>query len=210
MVSPHYYGAQMTPRALEAHFRRVADASPVPVLLYNIPKYAHLVLEPELVAALSGHGNVAGMKDSAGDLDRLHGYVRSQRDGFAVLTGHGGSFHAALALGARGGILAVALFAPRLTRTVWDAARSGDDARASAAQDALTPLALHVVGRMGVPGVKCALDRVGLAGGALRPPLLPLDEGDVETVDVMLRQAWEQWSESRSVGVTRETTPARI
>jgi 4-hydroxy-2-oxoglutarate aldolase len=209
VVAPHYFGAQMTPAALDAHYRRVADASPVPVLLYNIPKYAHLVLEPDLVASLSTHENILGMKDSAGDLPRLEGYLQSQRDDFVVLTGHGGSWHRALQMGVRGGILAVALFAPRLARRVWDAHRAGDAREAEMAQDALTPLALEIVGRLGVPGVKSALDRVGISGGAPRSPLLPLDEHEVMQVGGMLRRAWERWSEARSEAWTAGT-PAHI
>jgi 4-hydroxy-2-oxoglutarate aldolase len=189
VVSPHYYGSAMTPIALEAHFRRVADASPIPVLLYNIPKYAHLVLEPDLVARLSTHGNIAGMKDSAGDLARLRGYVQSQGDAFTVFTGHGGSFAQALAIGVRGGILAVALFAPTLSLLVFEQASRGDLSDAALTQELLTPLALEIVGRMGVPGVKAAMDRVGLTGGAPRSPLEPLPEEDVRQVAALLDAA---------------------
>jgi dihydrodipicolinate synthase/N-acetylneuraminate lyase len=189
VVAPHYYGAAMTPAALEAHYRRVADESPLPVLLYNIPKYMHFTLEPDLVARLSTHENIAGMKDSAGDLTRLAGYLQSQFDAFTVLTGHGGSFHQALGLGVRGGILAIALFAAELTKDIYDSHESGDRDASADAQRAATPLAQEIVGRMGVAGVKAAMDRVGLRGGRVRAPLLPLGAEDEARVDALLRDA---------------------
>jgi 4-hydroxy-2-oxoglutarate aldolase len=185
VVSPHYYGPQMTPSALEAHFLAVADDSPIPVLLYNIPKYAHLTLEPDLVARLSTHGNIVGMKDSAGELTRLEGYIRSQRDDFTVLTGHGGSFAKALEMGVRGGILAVALFASELATRVWQRFQSGDREGATEAQSHLTPLAAEIVAGMGVAGVKVAMDLVGLRGGPVRSPLPPLSDADRARVSTL-------------------------
>jgi len=189
VVAPHYYAASMTPAALEAHYRRVADESPLPVLLYNIPKYMHFALEPDLVATLSTHENIVGMKDSAGDLGRLAAYVQSQRDDFTVLTGHGGSFHQALELGVRGGILAISLFAAELTLSIYDTHQAGDLGTSAESQRAATPLALEIVGRMGVAGVKAALDRVGLRGGPVRAPLLPIGLDDSARVDGLLRDA---------------------
>jgi 4-hydroxy-2-oxoglutarate aldolase len=187
VVAPHYYSSSMTPAALKAHFTRVADESPVPVLLYNIPKYAHFRLEPELIAELSKHPNVAGMKDSAGDTTYFARYVESQSDTFDVLTGHGGTFATALSLGGRGGILAVALFAPELALEVWQAHREHRIADAEAAQKPLVPMAAEIVARMGVPGVKAAMDRVGLVGGHVRLPLLPIAPADAAQLGELLK-----------------------
>ncbi|MDF1503313.1 dihydrodipicolinate synthase family protein, partial [Roseisolibacter sp. H3M3-2] len=178
VVSPHYYGKRMSEGALEAHFGAVADASPLPVLLYNIPVYAHLVLAPALVGRLARHGNVVGMKDSAGDLPTLERYLDAQGDGFRVLTGHGGTFATAARMGVSGGILAVSLFAPALTLAVWEAARAGDHAAADALQARLVPVARDIVAAQGPAGLKAAMTMVGLAGGAPRAPLLALDEAE--------------------------------
>ncbi len=187
VVSPHYYTSSMTPAALRDHFTRVADASPLPVLLYNIPKYAHFALTPELVAELAGHENIAGMKDSAGDLAMLGRYVTSQSPTFTVLTGNGPTFAEALALGVKGGILGVALFAPLLAREVHDCAARGDRRGAQAAQDRMTAAARIIVGELGVPGVKAALDAIGLHGGAVRSPLAGLDDSGRARVAELLR-----------------------
>jgi 4-hydroxy-2-oxoglutarate aldolase len=187
VVAPHYYTSSMTPAAIKAHFLRVADESPVPVLLYNIPKYTHFRLEPELIAELARHENIRGMKDSAGDMTFFARYVESQSDKFDVMTGHGGTFATALKLGGQGGILAVALFSPELALEVWEANREGRTADADAAQKPLVSQAAEIVARMGVPGVKAAMERIGLVGGSVRLPLLPIAPSDAAMLDELLK-----------------------
>ena len=175
VVAPHYYSTAMSREALAAHYYRVADASPVPVMLYNIPKYMHFALPADLVAELAQHANVIGIKDSSGDVDQLKGFLAAQSESFSVITGSGSALQAGLEAGARGGILAVSLFEARLSLEVLAAVRAGDTARASRAQARLKPLADVIVAKLGVPGVKAAMDRVGRVGGNPRLPLLPLD-----------------------------------
>lgn len=175
VVAPHYYSGAMTPEALERHYLRVADESPLPVLLYNIPKYMHFALTADLVASLARHDNVIGMKDSSGDLEMLRGFLAAQSDAFTVLTGSGSGLHAGLEAGARGGILAVSLFAAPLALEVFETVRSGGPTgRAVAAQAKLATMANVIVAKLGVPGVKAALAHVGRTGGVPRLPLLPL------------------------------------
>ena len=190
VVAPHYYGeSAMTPGALMSHYLRVADQSPVPVILYNIPKYVRFALPPALVRDLSAHDNVVGLKDSSGDGALFDSYLSSQSETFSVLTGYASTFAAALTRGARGGILAVSMFAPALTMAVYEASLRGDEASASEAQARLAPLATQIVGGLGVPGVKAALDHVGLAGGPPRPPLQPLGGAERERVAALLAAA---------------------
>jgi 4-hydroxy-2-oxoglutarate aldolase len=188
VVAPHYYSSSMTPPAVKAHYLRVADESPIPVLLYNIPKYMHFRLEPELIAELAQHENIRGMKDSAGDMTIFARYAESNSEKFDVLTGHGGTFATALSLGARGGILAVALFAAELALEVWQAHNDRRIADAEAAQKPLVPMAAEIVARMGVPGVKAAMERVGLVGGNVRLPLLPTPSADIAVIESLLSE----------------------
>jgi 4-hydroxy-2-oxoglutarate aldolase len=188
VVAPHYYSSSMTPPAVKAHYLRVADESPIPVLLYNIPKYMHFRLEPELIAELAQHENIRGMKDSAGDMTIFARYAESNSEKFDVLTGHGGTFATALSLGARGGILAVALFAAELALEVWQAHNDQRIADAEAAQKPLVPMAAEIVARMGVPGVKAAMERVGLVGGNVRLPLLPTPSADIAVIESLLSE----------------------
>jgi len=189
VVAPHYYGAQMTPEALVAHFRRIADESPLPLILYNIPKYVHFPLAPGLVLELASHENLIGIKDSSGDLAQLGAYLDAQSDRFTVLTGSGSGLYPALEMGARGGILAVGLFAAPLSVSLCRSFASGDVAAAGRAQERLTPLARTIVGELGVAGVKAALDLVGLTGGPVRAPLLSLRAAARERVAELLRTA---------------------
>jgi 4-hydroxy-2-oxoglutarate aldolase len=189
VVAPHYYGRRMTDEALYAHFAAVADASPRPVLLYNIPVYAHLVLSPALVARLSAHPNVAGMKDSAGDLATLARYAEARGPGFALLTGHAGTLEAALGVGLDGAILAAALFAPAHALALVAAHRAGRREEAAAAQAALLPLARDIVAALGPAGLKCAMDLCGLAGGTPRPPLRSCDAEERRQVAAALAAA---------------------
>ncbi len=190
VVSPHYYTTAMSAEALTKHFRRVADESPIPVLLYNIPKYAHFRLEPELVSHLAEHPNIVGMKDSAGDMAYFARYVsEAQSDSFDVLTGHAGTLATALRLGGRGGIVAAALFAPEVVLEVWRAHQDGRTADGDEAQRVLIPLGAEIVGRMGVPGVKVAMELRGLSGGHVRLPLLPSTQADSTLVGTLLRDA---------------------
>lgn len=189
VVAPHYYGAAMTEAALSHHYRAVADASPVPVMLYNIPKYMHFAIPASLVADLARHENVIGIKDSSGNRDLFAAYMESQSPTFSVLTGNGPMWHHALTVGSRGGILAVALFAAALSMEVYDAEQRGDRDGAAAAQARLTPLGAKIVGEMGVAGVKAAMDLVGLAGGPVRSPLLPLDASQRAAVGELMSAA---------------------
>jgi 4-hydroxy-2-oxoglutarate aldolase len=189
VVPPHYYGAAMTEDALWAHYSRVADESPVPVMLYNIPKYTHLALGAKLVRALAEHPNIFGIKDSTGDMTQLRAYIESQSDSFTVVTGHAGTLLDAIGYGARAGILAVALFAAPLVFDLMDAISHGDGVTASEIQARVRPIAKEIVAELGPPGIKVAMDLVGLTGGLPRPPLRALGTAERERVATLLGTA---------------------
>ncbi|HYX82868.1 MAG TPA: dihydrodipicolinate synthase family protein [Gemmatimonadales bacterium] len=176
VVAPHYYGAKlMTSAALRAHYLVIADKSPVPVVLYNIPKYMHFSFAPQLVAELARHENIVGMKDSSGDLELLSEYLHAQSERFSVMTGNGSTFKSALEIHAA------------LARGT--AASASEKAVADRAQQRLTPLSSRIVGDMGVPGIKAALDRVGLTGGPVRSPLQPLSNSELGQLTELLQAA---------------------
>lgn len=183
--APSYYGSSLGPAALLEHFRRIADGSPVPVLLYNMPKYTHVALPDQLLGALASHENVIGAKDSSGDLRNFAAYTEAV-PGWAHFMGSGSLFYSALELGAVGGILAIANIATALALEVWDRWEMGDRAGAGAAQERLGPLNKLVVGELGVPGVKAAMDLVGRPGGPVRAPLADLGSKDRERISAAL------------------------
>ena len=189
VVAPHYFGGAMTTDALRAHYSALADASPIPVIFYNIPKYMHFRLEPVLVRELAAHSNIIGIKDSSGDRALIGEYLEARGDAFTVLTGNAQILAYSLEQGARGGVLAVSLFAPDLTLALVDAVSRRDTAGAEALQARLAPLGKVIVGEMGIPAVKAALDAVGLAGGVPRSPLRPLSAADAARVRQLLKDA---------------------
>ena len=172
--APSYFKSQMTNEALSAHFTAVADASPVPVLLYNLPVVTGFVLTPALVTTLARHQNIVGIKESSPDLDRLCDFVTgTPQPGFSVFIGFAPDLYPAIAGGAVGAIIAVANAAPDACVALQAHVAAGRHAEALALQRKITPLARLVTTTYGVPGLKLALELAGYEGGPARSPLLP-------------------------------------
>ena len=180
--TPAYFRTLLTARALTDHYRAVADAAPVPVILYNFTALTGVTLPVESVARLAEHPNVVGMKESGSDLRFLSALIDSTPDDFAVMAGSAPVFFASLLVGAAGGILALASAVPDLCVELHDRVRAGrlDDARAL--QRRLTPLAGLVTSTYGVPGLKAALSLLGYAAGDPRPPLRPVGPDAVDDI----------------------------
>jgi 4-hydroxy-2-oxoglutarate aldolase len=189
VLTPHYYKAQMSVDALRAHFDAVADASPVPVFLYSVPVFTGIPFPVPLAAAMAAHPNVAGMKESSGDLALMGRILGAAPPPFAVACGSAPVLYPALCLGAVAGILAVACCAPDVASAVHRAFAEGDHDRARRIQLALTPLATAVTLTYGVPGLKLAMDVAGFRGGLPRRPLLPAPPSAREDLKRLLDQA---------------------
>lgn len=182
--APSYYGPGLSDDALIGHFRAIADQSPVPVLLYNIPKYTHLSISDGVFQALAHHENIVGAKDSSGDLKNFIAY-REAVPQWSLMVGNGTLLYAALESGGVGGILAVANFAAETAVAIADAFTRGEKAEAGSQQELLTPLHVEVVGKAGPAGIKAAMDAVGLRGGPVRKPLdsiSPARRADIQTL----------------------------
>ncbi len=187
--APSFFKAQMTHDALVAHYRAVADASPVPVMLYNVPGMAGFSLTVPMVRALAAHPNVIGIKETSNDLERLGQCAAIAGTGFDVLVGWAPVAHAAAVAGARGAIIAVANVLPDVCAQLWGYAIEGRHAEALGLQRRITTLAQLVSSVHGVAGLKCALDLAGAYGGPVRAPLLPVSA----TVADDIRSALAQW-----------------
>jgi 4-hydroxy-2-oxoglutarate aldolase len=171
--TPSFFKSQMTADALVAHYTAVAEASPVPVLLYNLPGVTGISLTPATVATLAAHPNIAGMKETSPDLERLAQFVAVTPPGFAVFIGWAPVAYPALAVGAVGAILAVANVVPDASVALAAHVSAGRHAEAARLQRRITPLAQLVTATYGVPGLKLALELAGFHGGPARAPLLP-------------------------------------
>lgn len=178
VLPPFYYRASMTEAVLTRHYHAVAEASPVPVYLCNVPSHTGVALSPDLVGALAEHENIAGIKDGSGDPARLSDYLRHAPDGFGVLVGSAALLLAGLLEGAAGAVLGVAGVAPWECADLYRAARGGRWEEAARLQRLLGPAERLLAGRHGVAGIKWGMTLVGYFGGDPRPPLLPLNEAE--------------------------------
>ena len=174
VVGPHYFTSLMTPAVQKAHYLAVADASPLPTMLYSVPAFMHYHLDPDVVCELAEHENIIGIKDSSGNAEWRTGYLRARGPKFAVLTGHAPSLSQALSEGCAGAILAAACVVPGLALDVFHAVGLGHPEDAALSQEGLRRLTAEVAAVYGVPGLKAAVDAAGFAGGAPRLPLLPV------------------------------------
>jgi len=176
VVTPHYYSGRMTSPGLLQHYASVAAASPIPVMIYNVPKFTHVDMDAATIAQASRHPNIAGVKDSSGNIAKLSDVVRLAEPGFQVLAGTGGFFFAGLSLGAVGGILALANVAPRESIDIQRLHETRHWDEAAELQRQMLPVNAAVTTVYGIAGLKAALDMLGYYGGPVRSPLLDLDQ----------------------------------
>ena len=197
---PAFYRGAMTDAALLEHYRAVAAASPIPVILYQVPlRMSTLDFSTNLVADLAKVANVVGIKDSRGSLELVAELVDRTPDAFQVLVGSGAVLYGSLEVGAVGGILGVANLAPGVAAAIHTAQRAGDSAEAGRMQEAVAPVHTEIVAAMGVPGVKAGLDLLGLRGGDPRLPLRPLSDRDRKSVASVLDHAGLEAVETPSI-----------
>jgi 4-hydroxy-2-oxoglutarate aldolase len=174
VLTPHYYRNVLDNAAAQAlYFRTVAGQARIPVLIYNLPQVTGIDLAAATVAGLSSHPNIAGIKDSAGNVEKIAEMVRTVEPGFAVLTGSAPTLAGALEAGAAGGILAIANPAPYAAIAVWEAFRTRDAAAAADWQARIAHPSTLVTRTYGIAGLKYAMDLNGYYGGAPRLPLVP-------------------------------------
>jgi 4-hydroxy-2-oxoglutarate aldolase len=174
VITPYFYRPAITQETLLNYYTAVADATPVPVLLYSMPPLTGIKIEPETVARLSEHPNIIGVKDSSNDVAGLRRTVELCPSDFAVMTGNGTVLLDALRAGATGAILAVGCVVPEICVEIFRSVAAGEDAEQL--QEELTPLTSAVTTKYGIGGLKAALDFAGYRGGSVRSPLRAPDD----------------------------------
>jgi 4-hydroxy-2-oxoglutarate aldolase len=174
--TPHYYKPAYKPEVLIAHYRRVADASPIPVLLYSVPIFTGVTLEAPEVGALAQHPNIVGIKESSGHVMRVAEIVSACPADFQILTGSAGTMLAGLTVGAKGAILALGSALPEMCVALYDLYRSGEIDKARALQNTLLKGSKVIQSEHAIAGIKFAMDQRGYHGGVPRLPLVPLPE----------------------------------
>ncbi len=217
IVTPFYYKNSMTGEALKKHYFTIADQSPIPVMIYNVPANTSLNVASAIVAEIAQHPNIVGIKDSAGDINQIAETVRltrskyvgrneapsekphpstaaslrsaSVQDEFAVFSGNYGAMLPSLSFGVVGGILAVSNIAPNECVQIYELFQQGNIAEAGELHLRILPVARAVTTQFGVPGLKAAMDLLGYHGGYPRAPLLPLNENQRTELEKVLREA---------------------
>ncbi len=199
IVTPFYYKNSMTADALKKHYHTIADQSPIPIMIYNVPANTGLNVASSIVAEIAQHPNVVGIKDSSGDINQLAETVRLARgEGrfagargkeFDVLSGNYGAFLPGMTFGIKGAILAVSNIAPDECVMIYDLFKQGRIDEAGEWHLRLLPVARAVTTQFGVPGLKAAMNMLGYFGGSPRLPLLPLGASQRVELEKVLREA---------------------
>ena len=189
VVTPSYYKSKMTSSALQDFYTQVADASPIPVLIYNVPANTGIDMPAEAIIYLARHPNIVGMKDSSGNLAKMAFALREAPAGFQMLAGSAGFLLPALSVGAVGVVPALGNFAAAALKDMMDRFQQGDTKSAKEIQLRVVEPNTAVTTRFGVPGLKAALDLLGYYGGPVRSPLQPLTDEERRTLSDILRRA---------------------
>jgi 4-hydroxy-2-oxoglutarate aldolase len=184
--TPYYYKPVYKAEVYIAHYRRVADASPIPVLLYSVPQFTGVALEPPEVVALAQHPNIIGIKESSGNVQRVAEIIAGAPPDFQVLVGSAATIYPSLTIGARGAILALGSALPDKCVKLYELIRSGQNEKARELQVAILRASKLIVSECGIAGVKYAMDQRGYRGGLPRLPLLPLKDEQKKRVNAIL------------------------
>jgi len=186
--TPYYYKPAYRAENYLQHYRAVADASPIPVLLYSVPVFTGVTLETAEILALAQHPNIVGIKDSSGSIQRIGEVVSSAPPSFTVFTGGAAVIYPALAVGAKGAILALAAALPEKCAEVFELFQNGRHDEARQLQHALVHASKRIASENGIAGVKYAMDLRGYRGGVPRRPLLPLTEENKRSIAALVSQ----------------------
>jgi 4-hydroxy-2-oxoglutarate aldolase len=186
---PCYFKTAMTDDVLYGHFAAIADASPVPILVYNVPQFTGVATSAALIERLSAHDNIAGIKESSANLP-LQGEIRRRTpERFKILVGSAPTLLPSLIQGASGGVVAIACALPELTVDLFDAFRSGDWKTAAQLQSQLQPPAAAVTTQFGIAGLKAGMELTGYFGGPPRLPLVPLGAAERKKLQSIFQTA---------------------
>lgn len=185
LLPPYFYKGAMSHEVLLAHYRAVADASPLPILVYNVPAFTGIDFTLATLLALAEHPRIVGLKDSSANVVKAAALLAGRPD-FQIFSGSGGALLPFLSIGAAGGIMALANVAAHPLDALMAAFANGQIERARQIQLSLVELNSAITARFGVSGLKYALDQIGLYGGPARRPLPPLNAGARAEIDRLL------------------------
>jgi 4-hydroxy-2-oxoglutarate aldolase len=190
VITPHFFKDNMSHEAFLKHYLKVADNSPIPILLYNVPPFTSLNLEVKTTVVLSQHENIIGIKDSSGDIEQLSKIINlTENEEFSVLTGSSIVLYPSLCIGAAGGIMAIACVLPERCLEIIRLYKDGNHTEARALQMRLIEPTIAVTSGYGIPGLKAAMDLFGYHGGGSRLPLSPITDAEIKEIENIFKNA---------------------
>jgi len=189
ILTPSYYKSQMKGDAFIKYFTAIADNISIPLLIYNVPKFTGVSIEPETVAILSEHPNIIGIKNSDENIAHLTEIIHLTSKSFTTIVGTASILFAGLSAGAAGGIMALANIAPEKCVRLMELFNHGKFEEASTLQMTLLAANKAVTAKYGVPGLKAAMDLTGYFGGSPRLPLSRINEEQQKDLISILKRS---------------------
>lgn len=186
-TSSYYYMVQ-NQEAMYNHFIQIADGSPVPVILYNIPQNTGINLLPATIRRLADHPNVIGLKDSTGDMFQFQEFLSLKRDDFIVMQGREQLAASSLWLGADGIVSALPNIAPHLFRQLFESVEAGDRSRSLEIQRSISHLAQLFDQGYWLSGLKAALFELGIGNGSPAQPVPRCQPEQFSTIRDLLKE----------------------
>jgi 4-hydroxy-tetrahydrodipicolinate synthase len=186
-VVPYYN--KPTQEGIYRHFKAIAEAVDIPVVLYNVPGRTVADMQPETTLRLAELPGIIGIKEATGNIDRAAWLIKQAPAGFSIYSGDDPTAVALMLLGGHGNVSVTANVAPRAMHDLCMAAVNGDAKRAVEIHMQLLPLHKQLFCEPNPIPVKWALARMGRIGGALRLPLTPLGDAAQKAVEQALRDS---------------------
>ena len=189
LITPSFFKSEMKHHTFLNYYTKVAESVMIPVIIYNVPKFTNVNIEPETIIELSQHPNIAGLKDSTETVSRISEIVSTVPTSFKVIVGTASVLYLGLIAGAVGGILALANIAPDECLQIYNLHLTGNNKDALELQNKMIPVNRAVTSKFGVAGLKAAMDILGYDGGNPRMPLEPLSEAQIIELKIILKTA---------------------
>jgi 4-hydroxy-2-oxoglutarate aldolase len=189
LITPSFFKAEMKHHSFLNYYTMVAESVMIPVIIYNVPKFTNVNIEPETIIELASHPNIAGLKDSTENTSRISEVVANVPKSFKVIVGTASVLYSGLSAGASGAILALANIAPDECLQIYNLYLAGKYNEALELQNRMIPVNKAITSKFGVAGLKAAMDILGYDGGNPRMPIDPLSEAQVIELKMILKKA---------------------
>jgi len=189
LITPAFFKSEMKHHSFLNYYTKVAESVMIPVIIYNVPKFSNVNIEPETIIELASHPNIVGLKDSTENTSRISEIVANVSKNFKVIVGTASVLYSGLSAGSSGAIIALANIAPDECLQIYNLYLAGNYDEALELQNKMIPVNRAITTKFGVAGLKAAMDILGYDGGNPRLPLEPLSEAQIIELKIILKTA---------------------